>query len=83
MLRRRPVTGGDIFDLQIVATMKANGAMIITRSGMRRPVMPTNTRMFWPSFVIRSMSRSACVIHINRVTLTSTSRNAPKVVRKI
>ena len=25
LLRRRPVTGGDIFDLQIVATMKANG----------------------------------------------------------
>jgi len=25
LLRRRPVTGGDIFDLQIVATMKLNG----------------------------------------------------------
>jgi predicted nucleic acid-binding protein len=25
LLERRPVTGGDIFDLQIVATMKANG----------------------------------------------------------
>lgn len=25
LLRRRPVTGGEIFDLQIVATMKANG----------------------------------------------------------
>jgi uncharacterized protein len=25
LLRRHPVTGGDIFDLQIVATMKANG----------------------------------------------------------
>jgi len=25
LLRRRPVTGGDIFDLQIVATMQANG----------------------------------------------------------
>jgi predicted nucleic acid-binding protein len=24
-VRRRPVTGGDIFDLQIVATMKLNG----------------------------------------------------------
>jgi hypothetical protein len=24
LLRRRPVTGGDIFDLQIVATMKLN-----------------------------------------------------------
>ena len=25
LLRRRPVSGGDIFDLQIVATMKVNG----------------------------------------------------------
>jgi predicted nucleic acid-binding protein len=25
LLRRHPVTGGDIFDLQIVATMKLNG----------------------------------------------------------
>jgi predicted nucleic acid-binding protein len=25
LLRRRPVTGGEIFDLQIAATMKANG----------------------------------------------------------
>jgi len=25
LLQRRPVTGGDIFDLQIVATMQANG----------------------------------------------------------
>ena len=25
LLRRRPVTGGDVFDLQIVATMKLNG----------------------------------------------------------
>ncbi len=25
LLRRRPVTGGDVFDLQIVATMQANG----------------------------------------------------------
>ncbi len=24
-LRRRPVSGGDVFDLQIVATMQANG----------------------------------------------------------
>lgn len=29
LLRRRPVTGGDIFDLQIVATMKANGVQRI------------------------------------------------------
>jgi predicted nucleic acid-binding protein len=25
LLERRPVTGGDVFDLQIVATMQANG----------------------------------------------------------
>jgi hypothetical protein len=25
LLKRRPVTGGDVFDLQLVATMKANG----------------------------------------------------------
>ena len=25
LLRRRPVTGGDIFDLQILATMSVNG----------------------------------------------------------
>jgi uncharacterized protein len=27
LLRRRPVTGGDVFDLQIVATMKANNVL--------------------------------------------------------
>jgi predicted nucleic acid-binding protein len=25
LLRRHPVTGGDVFDLQIIATMQANG----------------------------------------------------------
>jgi len=25
LLQRHPVTGGDVFDLQIVATMQANG----------------------------------------------------------
>jgi predicted nucleic acid-binding protein len=29
LLRRRPVTGGDIFDLHLVATMKANGVLRI------------------------------------------------------
>lgn len=29
LLRRRPVTGGDVFDLQIVATMQANGVQRI------------------------------------------------------
>src|ERR1700732_388549 len=46
-------------------------------------VMPTNTKILWPWFVIRSMSRSACVIHISAVTLVQMTRNAPKVVRKI
>jgi predicted nucleic acid-binding protein len=29
LLRRHPVTGGDVFDLQIVATMHANGVQRI------------------------------------------------------
>jgi predicted nucleic acid-binding protein len=29
LLRRQPVTGGDVFDLQIVATMQANGVQRI------------------------------------------------------
>jgi len=29
LLRRRPVIGGEVFDLQIVATMKANGVLRI------------------------------------------------------
>jgi uncharacterized protein len=29
LLRRRPVTGGDIFDLHLIATMKANGILRI------------------------------------------------------
>jgi predicted nucleic acid-binding protein len=29
LLRRRPVTGGDVFDLQIVATTQANGVLRI------------------------------------------------------
>lgn len=29
LLQRRPVTGGDVFDLQIVATMQANGVQRI------------------------------------------------------
>jgi predicted nucleic acid-binding protein len=29
LLRRRPVTGGDVFDLQIIATMQANGVQRI------------------------------------------------------
>jgi predicted nucleic acid-binding protein len=29
LLRRRPVRGPDVFDLQIVATMKANGVQTI------------------------------------------------------
>jgi predicted nucleic acid-binding protein len=29
LLQRHPVTGGDVFDLQIVATMQANGVQRI------------------------------------------------------
>jgi uncharacterized protein len=32
LLQRHPVTGGDVFDLQIVATMQANGIQRITLS---------------------------------------------------
>src|SRR5437773_12354388 len=32
---------------------------------------------------MRSMLRNACVIHMSVVTQTSTTRNAPRVVRKI
>src|SRR5471032_534118 len=52
-------------------------------SGMINPVMPTKTRMVWPWLVIRSMSRNACVTQMTAVRLTSTTRNAPNVVRKI
>ena len=65
------------------AIISAIGAMIITSSGMIRPVMPTKTRMLWPWLVIRSTLRNACVIHISAVTLTSTTRNAPSVVRNM
>src|SRR5476649_2015268 len=39
--------------------------------------------MFCPWLVIRSMSRNACVTQMTAVRLTSTTRNAPNVVRKI
>ena len=50
---------------------------------MIRLVMPMNTRTVCPWLVIRSMSRNACVIQMTAVRLTSTSRNAPNVVRKM
>ena len=65
------------------ATTSATGAMTRTRCGMIRLVMPMNTRTVWPWLVIRSTSRNACVIQIAPVRLTSTSRNAPNVVRKM
>src|ERR1700730_12463410 len=65
------------------AIISAIGAVSGTRGGMMSAVMPTHTKMLWPWFVIRSMSRSACVIHISAVTLVQMTRNAPKVVRKI
>ena len=65
------------------AISSAIGAITRTSSGMIRPVMPTKTRMVWPWLVIRSMSRNACVTQITAVRLTSTTRNAPNVVRKI
>ena len=65
------------------AIISAIGAISRTSSGMISAVMPTKTRMVWPWLVIRSMLRNACVIHISSVTLTSTTRNAPSVVRKM
>ena len=50
---------------------------------MISPVMPTNTRMVWPWLVMMSMSRSAWVTQITAVRLTSTTRNAPNVARKM
>ena len=65
------------------AISSAIGAITRISSGMIRPVMPTNTRMVWPWLVIRSKSRNACVTQITAVRLTSTTMNAPNVVRKI
>ena len=61
----------------------ATGAITMTSCGMTRLVMPMNARMVWPWPVIRSTSRNAWVSQMALVRLTSTSRNAPKVVRKI
>ena len=66
-----------------IAIISAIGAMISTSAGMTRLVMPRKVRMVWPWLVIRSMPRNACVIQITPVRLTSTSRNAPNVVRKM
>ena len=65
------------------AISSAIGAITSTSSGMISPVMPMKTRMVWPWLVMRSKSRSACVTQITAVRLTSTTRNAPNVVRKI
>ena len=71
--------------LRICATAinSAIGAITSTSSGTIKPVMPTKTRMFWPWLVIRSMSRNACVTQIKAVNVTSRTRNAPSVERKI
>jgi hypothetical protein len=65
------------------AIISAIGAISSTRSGMIRLVRATKTRMVWPWFVIRSILRNACVIHMSMVTQTSTTANAPRVVRKM
>src|SRR5579885_579692 len=65
------------------AISSAIGAITSTRSGMIRAVMPMNTRMVCPWLVTRSKSCSACVTQMTAVRLTSTTRNAPNVVRKI
>src|SRR6476469_125370 len=65
------------------AIISAIGAMIRTRAGITRLVMPRKVRMVWPWLVIRSMPRNACVIQITPVRLTRTSANDASVVRKI
>jgi hypothetical protein len=50
---------------------------------MISPVMPMNTRTVCPWLVIKSISRSAWVTQTTPVRLISTSRKAPKVMRKI
>ncbi len=65
------------------AISSAIGAITRTSSGMIRPVMPTNTSIVWPWLVMMSTSRSAWVTQITAVRLTSTTRNALNVVRKM
>src|SRR3954454_13377636 len=72
-----------LFRVWEIAIISAIGAMISTSAGMTRLVMPRKVRMVWPWLVIRSMPRSACVIQITPVRLTSPSVNDASVVRKI
>ena len=65
------------------AMTSAIGAIIMTSSGMIRPVMPMKTSSVWRWLVIRSNSRIACVNHITTVKLTRVIRNAPIVVRNM
>src|SRR5690242_8337541 len=67
----------------VTAMSSAIGAITKTSSGMIRPVMPMNTRIVWPWLVMMSMSRRACVTQMTAVKLSNTTRNAPKVVRKM
>jgi len=66
----------------VTAIINAIGAIVMIRNGIIRLVMPTNVRMVYPSEVIRSISRSACVTQITAVRLMSTTKNTPNVVRK-
>ena len=45
--------------------------------------MPMKVRIDWPWLVMRSRSRSACVIQIADVSVTSTMAKAPSVARKM
>ena len=45
LLRRHPVTGGDVFDLQIVATMQANGVEESIRSTSPTSRRSRNSRL--------------------------------------
>ena len=66
-----------------VASTKEIGAIIITSSGISRPVMPIKTNSVCRWLVIRSNSRIACVNHITTVRLTRVITNAAIVARNM
>ena len=65
------------------AIINAIGAMIKISTGMAMLVMPRKVRIVWPWLVIRSMARSACVIQMTPVKVTTTIAKDVSVVRKI
>ena len=66
-----------------VASTSDIGAIIITSSGISRPVMPMKTNSVCRWLVIRSNYRIAWVNHITTVRVTSVIKNATMVVRNM